>query len=562
MQTINRILRVTGCAGTWCGELGKTAELPEIILGVCPVLRFDLRSSDKDKVSGALLPLPPDDVRSDAYCLVLDADYDQETPPKLLVSTDIALLATEDRTYIDARLPNTAIPALIQVLAKQKTVTLHGELAGYSKSNQNAGPADFAIQFELTVRNRVHLPGSEVPPEVVENPDYLTRVQILALIEAMTRPDPGPPGKSAYEVAVAAGFKGTADEWLASLVGKEGKSGKSAYELALSAGFQGTLSDWLTSLRGPAGLTAYDLAVLDGYEGTQEEWLNSLHGRDGQDLHFDATGELDELEVYADEPQGFTFGAAVTDAKNKTTKLYIYVKRSDDYNDWCNPTVITYYERYAEIKALAPVEFKAPESGNAGYFSFDLSRYPYATVASVCIDTNEGELTLPYDSALGIRKVIKTKKNQLLIYFGKQCPAYESGRIYLTQFLGVADSAAPDIPEATVCYGYIADGITWRVADITADMLTAETVVSGPLPTGKIAIEAPAGAVVFALVPAGCIVTKDDGLGGKTAFETDNGAAGSGANGVALTLDGVEYRAFGEFNLLDGETFIYFDQEV
>ena len=195
MQTINRILRVTGCAGTWCGELGKTAELPEIILGVCPVLRFDLRSSDKDKVSGALLPLPPDDVRSDAYCLVLDADYDQETPPKLLVSTDIALLATEDRTYIDARLPNTAIPALIQVLAKQKTVTLHGELAGYSKSNQNAGPADFAIQFELTVRNRVHLPGSEVPPEVVENPDYLTRVQILALIEAMTRPA-NPPTRS------------------------------------------------------------------------------------------------------------------------------------------------------------------------------------------------------------------------------------------------------------------------------------------------------------------------------------------------------------------------------
>lgn len=170
MQTINRILRVTGCAGTWCGELGKTAELPEIILGVCPVLRFDLRSSDKDKVTGALLPLPPDDVRSDAYCLVLDADYDQETPPKLLVSTDIALLATEDRTYIDARLPNTAIPALIQVLAKQKTVTLHGELAGYSKSNQNAGPADFAIQFELTVRNRVHLPGSEVPPEASSMP--------------------------------------------------------------------------------------------------------------------------------------------------------------------------------------------------------------------------------------------------------------------------------------------------------------------------------------------------------------------------------------------------------
>ena len=390
-----------------------------------------------------------------------------------------------------------------------------------------------------------------MPPEVTNDPKYLTAEQVKALIEAATRPERGEPGKSAYEIAVEGGYKGTKEQWLASLKGERGEPGKSAYEVAVAGGYEGTEEQWLTSLHGPNGLTAYEVAVAEGFKGTVEEWLDSLHGRDGQDLHFDATGELDELEVYADEPQGFAFGAAVTDAKNKTTKLYIYVKRSDDYNDWCNPTVITYYERYAEIKALAPVEFKAPESGNAEYFSFDLSRYPYATVASVCIDTDEGELTLPYDSALGIRKVIKTKKNQLLIYFGKQCPVYESGRVYLTQFLGVADSAAPDIPEATVCYGYIADGITWRVADITADMLTAETVVSGPLPTGKIAIEAPAGAVVFALVPAG-----------KTAFETDNGAAGSGANGVALTLDGVEYRAFGEFNLLDGETFIYFDQEV
>ncbi|WP_288611607.1 hypothetical protein [uncultured Victivallis sp.] len=130
-----------------------------------------------------------------------------------------------------------------------------------------------------------------------------------------------------------------------------------------------------------------------------------------------------------------------------------------------------------------------------------------------------------------------------------------------TLVITVTGTVAGIVTPQTMHYGYIADGITWRVADITADMLTAETVVSGPLPTGKIAIEAPAGAVVFALVPAGCIVTKDDGLGGKTAFETDNGAAGSGANGVALTLDGVEYRAFGEFNLLAGETFIYFDQE-
>lgn len=29
------------------------------------------------------------------------------------------------------------------------------------------------------------------------------------------------------------------------------------------------------------GYSAYDVAVLNGYKGTEEEWLESLHGRDG-----------------------------------------------------------------------------------------------------------------------------------------------------------------------------------------------------------------------------------------------------------------------------------------
>lgn len=74
-------------------------------------------------------------------------------------------------------------------------------------------------------------------------------------------------------------------------VGQPGKDGKSAYELALEAGFEGTLEDWLASLKGEKGDTgergedgynAYDLAVLAGFVGDMEDWLQSLKGQDGQ----------------------------------------------------------------------------------------------------------------------------------------------------------------------------------------------------------------------------------------------------------------------------------------
>ncbi len=63
----------------------------------------------------------------------------------------------------------------------------------------------------------------------------------------------GLPGLSAYEVAVAAGFVGTEEEWLASLVGPDGADGASAYEVAVSQGFTGTEAEWLASLVGPEG---------------------------------------------------------------------------------------------------------------------------------------------------------------------------------------------------------------------------------------------------------------------------------------------------------------------
>lgn len=63
----------------------------------------------------------------------------------------------------------------------------------------------------------------------------------------------GMAGKSAYELAVEKGYRGTLDEWLASLNGSNGDDGKSAYELAVENGYQGTEEEWLASLKGSVG---------------------------------------------------------------------------------------------------------------------------------------------------------------------------------------------------------------------------------------------------------------------------------------------------------------------
>ena len=74
----------------------------------------------------------------------------------------------------------------------------------------------------------------------------------------------GPPGKSAYEIAVENGFEGTEQEWLESLKGEKG-----------DAGPQGP--------KGEDGKSAYEIAVENGFEGTEQEWLESLKGQDGKD---------------------------------------------------------------------------------------------------------------------------------------------------------------------------------------------------------------------------------------------------------------------------------------
>jgi len=106
--------------------------------------------------------------------------------------------------------------------------------------------------------------------------------------------DNGLDGQTAYQLAISIGFKGTEEEWLKSLIGKDGKHGKNgrdgkdgknsltAYNHAVKNGFKGTEEQWIKSLKGDKGekgepgLSAYEVWLSLGHQGTEDDFFNWL----------------------------------------------------------------------------------------------------------------------------------------------------------------------------------------------------------------------------------------------------------------------------------------------
>lgn len=389
----------------------------------------------------------------------------------------------------------------------------------------------------------------------------------------LTIPEKGDDGLSAYQVAVANGYTGTAVEWLESL---KGEAGLSSYEIAVANGYTDTVEAWLMSLKGnngDPGKSAYELAVDLGYSGTPEQWLDALKGEPGpagQDLKFDAVGELTELDAYNDEPAGFTFASFVTDAETNLTTIYFYLKKSNATGDWFPAQLINFRNGVdgENVAIIPPAEFGARPTGTT-YFAFAQANYPAAWISAVVIDTEEGELQLPYNSIAGVTKIVK-QADKFYIHFGAGCPAFTSGRAYFAQGVTTLDIVPVDPPpaEGAVYYGYIpasVAGDTPKVSTITQAMLddpassivTAEAVALDKTSLGIV----PAGALVVVAIPAdaGLVATKFDGIADKVPFELNNGATGTGSNGVEVVLNSVIYKLYGEFKLNDAELFIYID---
>jgi hypothetical protein len=129
--------------------------------------------------------------------------------------------------------------------------------------------AEKPVEVPLTIHDLAVMPeGTYDPPVVIILSDDLERVENLPGSQPIIPgsyvtdlPD-GPAGESAYDVAVANGFIGTEEEWLASLEGDPGSPGDPGDP-------------------GDPGLSAYEVAVANGFVGTEAEWLASLEGEEG-----------------------------------------------------------------------------------------------------------------------------------------------------------------------------------------------------------------------------------------------------------------------------------------
>ena len=97
-------------------------------------------------------------------------------------------------------------------------------------------------------------------------------IALLSMFLVACNDKTGAPGKSAYELAIEQGFKGTLDEWLESLKGVDGVDGKD--------GTNGTNGkDGIDGKDGLDGAVTiqeiYDKAVEEGYSGTYIDFLQS-----------------------------------------------------------------------------------------------------------------------------------------------------------------------------------------------------------------------------------------------------------------------------------------------
>lgn len=155
-------------------------------------------------------------------------------------------------------------------------------------------------------------------------------------------------GKSAYDIAVEYGFKGTEAEWLESLKGKDATA--TAYEIAIKNGFVGTEEEWLASLKGEPG--------NDGYNG-----IDGDDGKDGSDL------TVDDLFLKAVE-----FGLYTNDADGYAQFLRDYLLTSvnvdvEDVANKCLNQVVSIYcrDRAKALSAGAGVFYNIDKTNNEAY---------------------------------------------------------------------------------------------------------------------------------------------------------------------------------------------------
>jgi hypothetical protein len=139
-------------------------------------------------------------------------------------------------------------------------------------------------------------------------------------------------GKSAYEIAVAHGFEGTEEEWLASL------KGKSAYEYAKDGGYKGTEAEFMAQLvatvRPPARIGEVTLTAA-GWIGAASPYsqIVTIPGVT-ENSQVDITPSVEQLAIFHEKDLTFV-------TENDGGEVTVYVIGQKPANDYTIQVTIT-----------------------------------------------------------------------------------------------------------------------------------------------------------------------------------------------------------------------------
>lgn len=138
----------------------------------------------------------------------------------------------------------------------------------------------------------------------------------------------------------------------------------------------------------------------------------------------------------------------------------------------------------------------------------------------------------------------------------------------INELLSMIQEKHPGLPEgAKIYYGHIPyelwNGVFDNYDQITEELIKHEQAVMeivDPAALGKVSLGIiPEYALIVITVPvlAELSVKKDNGFGGKVNFDEET----LGANGLPITIDGIDCLLYGEFATISGERFVHINKK-
>ena len=295
-------------------------------------------------------------------------------------------------------------------------------------------------------------------------------------------------------------------------------------EIQQKPGIQGEKGDkgdpGVDGADGVDGKSAYQIAVEKGFDGDENAWLASLKGEKGAD------------------------GVIGADGANGKSAYQIAVEKGfeGDETAWL-----------ASLKGADGAQGVDGKQGEAGPQGPAGEQGPKGDPGEAGPQGEKGEkgddgifdIAHQYESLGTDAKDVIGSINEILAMVKKMLPSETaSDKMY---------------------YGYIpyeVSGVIDNYTEITKDMITRSgksVTAANAERVGKVSVgNVPVGALVIVAIPAiyKFSVTKDNGLGGKVAFRTDDVV---GANGADVVFDDTQYKIYGEMLLTDGELFVHID---